>query len=197
MIVLGLTGSIGMGKSTTANMFRDLGIAVHDADAVVHELYAGKAIDQIEAAFPGVVTAGKVDRQKLSVQVVGPQNADAMKTLEAIIHPMVREAETAFLSLRRKNGDSLVVLDIPLLFETGRNEQVDYVLVVTAPTEVQEQRVLNRPGMTEDKFRAILSRQTPDAEKRDRADFVFDTSQGLDATKQNVKALVEKLTKKA
>jgi len=188
MIVLGLTGSIGMGKSTTAKMFAEEGIPVHDADATVHALYAGRAAPLIEKAFPGTVKDGVVDRTELGRHVVG--NPEAMKKLEAVVHPLVREEEVAFLEKARAEGRSLVVLDIPLLFETGGDKRVDRIIVVTAPAEVQRERVIDRPGMTEERFEALLARQTPDAEKRRRADFLVDTSLGMDAARAKVHDIV-------
>ncbi len=188
MIKAGLTGSIGMGKSTTAQMFRDEGIAVYDADATVHQLYSGEAAPLIEAAFPNTIRDGTVDRTKLSEYVIGkPEN---MKKLEAIIHPMVHKQEQEFLQKAETRGDKLVVLDIPLLFETGGKNRVDKIIVVTAPAEVQRQRVLAREGMTEEKFEAILARQVPDSDKREQADFVIDTSEGLNATRERVKHII-------
>lgn len=189
MIILGLTGSIGMGKSTTAAMFADLGIPVHDADASVHALYSGKAVPVIETIFPGTTEDGAVDRKKLGERVLGDQQA--MKKLEAAIHPLVREEEMAFLEKARSNGADIVLLDIPLLFETGGDARVNGVVVVTAPPEVQRQRVLARPGMTEDKLEAILARQTPDTKKRAKADFLVDTSRGMDDARQQVRNIVE------
>lgn len=191
MIVAGLTGSIGMGKSTTARMFADEGVPVHDADAAVHALYAGKAAPLIEKAFPGTVRDGVVDRTELGKSVVG--DAEAMKRLEAIVHPLVREAETAFLEKARAENRPLVLLDIPLLFETGGDARVDYVIVVTAPAEVQRQRVMARPGMTDERFQALLARQTPDAEKRRRADFLIDTSLGMEPARAKVRDIVRVL----
>lgn len=191
MTILGLTGSIGMGKSTTAQMFRDAGIPVHDADASVHELYAGKAAPLIEAAFPGTTRNGVVDRNLLSASVIG--NPEAMKKLEAIIHPLVAEARDSFLNAARENGSTLVILDIPLLFETGGEKHCDQVLVVTASPQEQKRRVLAREGMTEEKLNQILSRQLPDSEKRRRADFIIDTSNGMDAARQQVTEILEKL----
>ena len=191
MIKAGLTGSIGMGKSTTAQMFRDEGIAVYDADATVHELYSGEAVPLVEAAFPNTTSDGKVDRTKLSEVVIGkPEN---MKKLEAIIHPLVHKQEQEFLKDAETRGDKLVVLDIPLLFETGGKNRVDKIIVVTAPAEVQRERVLAREGMTEEKFEAILERQVPDSEKREQADFVIDTSLGLGAAKERVMEIVASL----
>ncbi|TPJ55641.1 MULTISPECIES: dephospho-CoA kinase [unclassified Mesorhizobium] len=191
MIVLGLTGSIGMGKSTTAKMFAEAGIPVHDSDETVHRLYAGKAAPLVEAAFPGTTGAGGVDRAKLGARVLG--DAAALKRLEAIIHPLVRADADAFLARNRAAGAPLAVLDIPLLFETGGRDRVDKVVVVTAPAEVQRQRVLARPGMSEEKLASILASQVPDAQKRRQADFVIDTSQGLDAARAEVKAIIADL----
>lgn len=193
-LFLGLTGSIGMGKSTTARMFRDAGIPVHDADATVHRLYCGRAAGPIEAAFPGTVVKGVVDRERLSRAVVG--NEAAMKRLEAIIHPMVGEEERAFRQKVVREGKELAVLDIPLLFETGGEGRVDAIIVVTAPAEIQRQRVLARPEMTEEKFQAILARQVPDAEKRERADFLIDSSKGLGAARAQVAAIIEEISSK-
>lgn len=192
MIVVGLTGSIGMGKSTTARMLADEGLPVYDADAAVHALYSGMAAPLIEEAFPGVVMDGTVDRAALGAQVVG--NPEAMAKLEAIVHPLVRETEIAFLEKARKVGAPVVVLDIPLLFETGGDKRVDKTVVVTAPADVQRERVLARPGMTEERFEAIVAKQTPDAEKRMRADFIIDTSLGLGCAKTKVRDLVSVLT---
>ena len=192
MIVLGLTGSIGMGKSTTARMFRDAGVPVHDSDETVHRLYAGKAAGLIEKRFPGVANDGVVDREKLAKAVLG--KAEALKDLERIVHPLVRADADAFLERHRQEGARLALLDIPLLFETGGEDRVDRIVVVTAPAEVQRERVLARPGMTEEKFEAILSRQVPDAEKRRRADYIIDTGQGMDAARRRVAEIVDELT---
>ncbi|KAB2868032.1 MAG: dephospho-CoA kinase [Bauldia sp.] len=191
MIVLGLTGSIGMGKSTTARMFMDEGVPVHDSDEAVHRLYSGVAAPLIEARFPGTVVDGTVDREKLSKAVLG--NPEALRDLERIVHPLVRADADAFLARHREAGAPLAVLDIPLLFETGGRERVDRVVVVTAPAQVQRERVLARPGMTEEKFAAILARQVPDAEKRAKADHVIDTGEGMEAARAAVKALVAEL----
>ena len=191
MIVLGLTGSIGMGKSTTATMFREAGVPVHDADETVHCLYSGAAAPLIEARFPGVVTDGTVDREKLAKIVLG--NTEAIRALEKIVHPLVRQASQEFLESNREAGTPIVVLDIPLLFETAGEGRVDKIVVVSAPADVQRERVLARPGMSVEKFEAILARQVPDAEKRKRADFVIDTGQGLDVARAQVTALVEEL----
>src|SRR5918995_5634569 len=192
MIVLGLTGSIGMGKSTTAKMFREAGVPVHDSDETVHRLYAGKAAPLIEEAFPGTVRDGAVDRAQLAAQVLG--RPEAMRKLEAIIHPLVRADADAFVASHREAKTTLVVLDIPLLFETGGRGRVDKVVVVTAPAEVQRERVLARPGMTEDKLAAILASQVPDAEKRRQADFIIDSSQGLEAARAAVARIITDLT---
>lgn len=191
MIVLGLTGSIGMGKSTTAKMFAEAGVPVHDSDEAVHRLYAGAAAPLVEAAFPGTVVDGVVDRARLGARVLG--DAAALKRLEAIIHPLVRADADAFLAKHRTAGESIAVLDIPLLFETAGRGRVDKVVVVTAPAEVQRQRVLARPGMTEEKLAAILAKQVPDEEKRRLADFVIDTGQGLDAARTAVAAIIAEL----
>jgi len=191
MIVLGLTGSIGMGKSTTASMFRDNDVAVHDADATVHKLYSGKAAPLVEAAFPGTTGENGVDRNKLAKFVVG--NEQQMKKLEAIIHPLVRAEEEAFLAKEKSDGAKLVILDIPLLFETGGDKQVDGIVVVTAPYSIQSQRVLARDGMSEEKFTAILARQYPDEKKRKKADFVIDTSKGIESARSEVVAIIEQV----
>ena len=190
MIVLGLTGSIGMGKSTTAAMFEAEGVPVHGSDAAVHALYAkgGAAVGPVEAAFPGVTKAGAVDRQALSDKVLG--DPDALARLEAIVHPLVAEDRRAFLERAKASGAEVAVLDIPLLYETGRPPEADAVAVVTAPEAVQRERVLARPGMTEARLEAILTRQTPDAEKRARADFIIDTGAGLEAARAQVRAIL-------
>ncbi len=190
MKVLGLTGSIGMGKSTTAEMFEALGVPVHSADAAVHRLYAGRAASLVEARFPGTVRDGVVDRAALGARVLGDK--PALAALEAIIHPLVREEERAFLHAAREAGAPLAVLDIPLLYETGGEGRVDAVLVVTAPPEVQRARVLARPGMTAERFEKILASQMPDAEKRRRADAVIDTGAGLEAARAAVRRIVER-----
>ncbi|ESZ40760.1 MULTISPECIES: dephospho-CoA kinase [unclassified Mesorhizobium] len=192
MTVLGLTGSIGMGKSTTAKMFVDAGVPVHDSDETVHRLYAGKAAPLVGAAFPGTVIAGSVDRTELARRVLG--NAAALKTLETIVHPLVRADADAFLARHRAAGAPLVVLDIPLLFETGGRNRVDKVVVVTAPADIQRARVLARPDMSEEKLAAILAKQVPDAEKRRQADFVIDTGEGMDAARTAVGAIIAELS---
>jgi len=189
--ILGLTGSIGMGKSTTSDLFRECGVPVHDADATVHGLYRGRAVAPIEAAFPGVVRDGAVDRQSLSAAVLG--RSEALRRLETIIHPLVREEEEAFLRRCRESGAGVAVLDIPLLLETGGEARCDAVLVVSAPAEVQRQRVLARPAMTEEKFAAILARQLPDPEKRRRAHFIVDTSRGVLAARRQVGSILTAL----
>jgi dephospho-CoA kinase len=192
MIRLGLTGSIGMGKSTTAEMFRNAGIPVFDADAAVHQLYAGEAAGLIEAAFPGVVVNGVVDRTLLSSHVIG--KPDAMKRLEAIVHPLVREKEKAFVQSAQQNRNPLIVLDIPLLFETGGETRADIIAVVSAPPSVQRKRVLARPGMTVERLEAILAKQMPDAEKRRKAHFVVDTGQGLEQAERQVRDIIRALS---
>ena len=191
MILVGLTGSIGMGKSTTAQMFADEGVPVYDADAAVHALYApgGAAVAPIEAAFPGVTGPQGVDRAKLSHRVVG--KPDELKRLEAIVHPLVGQSRGAFFE-QAKDAD-IVVLDIPLLFETGGEKAMDAVVVVSAPQDVQRQRVLAREGMDEAKLDAILARQMADAEKRARAHFVVDTGQGFDHAREQVRAILATL----
>ena len=191
MIVLGLTGSIGMGKSTTAKMFAEAGVPVHDSDETVHRLYAGKAAPLVEAAFPGTAVSGVVDRTELARRVLG--DAAALKRLEAIIHPLVRADADAFLARHRAAGAPLAVLDIPLLFETGGRGRVDKVVVVTASPEVQRERVLARPGMSEEKLASILAKQVPDADKRRQADFIIDTGQGLEAARAAVETIVAEL----
>lgn len=193
MIVIGLTGSIGMGKSTVAAMFAEEGAPVFDSDAAVHALYApgGAAIDAVERAFPGVSKAGGIDRAALSVRVVGDEAA--MKALEAIVHPLVAAAQRDFLEAAREAGAECVVLDIPLLLESRKPHAVDKVVVVSAPADVQRARVLARPGMNVEKFEAILARQMPDAEKRARADFVIDTGGALEQTRAQVRSVLDAL----
>lgn len=193
MFILGLTGSVGMGKSVTAKMFAEEGVPVSDADAVVHRLYEGEAVAPIEAAFPGSTAGGKVDRVKLGERVIG--NAEAMRRLEAIVHPLVAEVRDAFLAEAERSGAPVAVLDIPLLYETGGERLCDAVVVVSAPPELQRERVLARPGMTEAKFAAILAKQMPDAEKRARADFVVDTSRGLEPAAAQVRDILARVRK--
>ncbi|WP_447911225.1 dephospho-CoA kinase [Brevundimonas bullata] len=190
MIILGLTGSIGMGKSTTSRMFADEGALVWDADAAVHRLYArgGAAVEPLGQAFPGVVVDGAVDRTRLADSL--GRDETAFKRLEAIVHPLVAQDRAQDLAAARAEGVRLAVLDIPLLFETGGDAFVDAVVVVTADPEIQAARVLARPGMTRERFEAILTRQTPDAEKRRRADFLVDTGRGLDAAREQVAQIV-------
>jgi dephospho-CoA kinase len=188
MFILGLTGSLGMGKSTTARFFAEEGVPVHDADATVHRLYEGEAVAAIEAAFPGSAADGKIDRAKLAARVLGDDAA--LKRLEAIVHPLVNAAERRLIAEAKARGEKIAVLDIPLLFETGAEKRVDAVVVVSAPSEVQRSRVLERPGMTMEKLEAILARQMPDAEKRRRADFVVDTSRGFEAARAQVRAIL-------
>lgn len=194
MIILGLTGSIGMGKSTTAQMFMDEGIPVYDADAAVHKLYSagGAAVGKIEIVFPGVLDSdGNIDRQKLGKVVLGDR--DAMKRLEAIVHPLVQAEREKFLNTHLTEKAILVVLDIPLLFETGSENLADKILVVTAPEDVQKQRVMSRAGMTIEKFESILNKQLPDAEKRKKADFIIDTNQGMDQAREDVRGIIQTL----
>ena len=191
MILLGLTGSIGMGKSTTARMFRDEGVPVLDSDQIVHDLYRGAAVAPIAAAFPDVVVDGVVDRSALGAHVLS--DPAAMKKLEAIVHPLVWAARDAFIQQRQAQGDWIVVYDVPLLFETGADKSVDAIVVVTAPPELQKQRVLMRPGMTQEKFEAIVGKQTPDTEKRARADFIVETGEGLDAARAQVRHILKTL----
>ncbi|WP_262031210.1 dephospho-CoA kinase [Microvirga sp. Mcv34] len=185
--VLGLTGSIGMGKSATADLFRRLGVPVHDADATVHRLYRGRAAPLIEKAFPGTVADGAVDRAKMGAVVLG--NPERMKHLEAIVHPLVRDEEEAFLE-KVSALSPVAVLDIPLLFETRGEARCDAVLVVTAPAFVQRDRVMARPGMTEEKFHAILAKQMKDEDKRARAHFLVDTSRGFASAEAQVRSIL-------
>lgn len=193
MLLIGLTGSIGMGKTETAKMFARLCVPVYDADAAVHELYqkGGAAVAPIKEAFPGVVVDGSVDRAKLSERVIG--DLEEIKRLEAIVHPLVGQAQIDFLLACESQDADMVVLDIPLLFETGGEGRVDVTVVVSAPFEVQRDRVLARPGMTEKKFEAILEKQVPDTEKRAKADYVVDTSKGLDHAFEQVMKVVQDL----
>ena len=195
MIRLGLTGSIAMGKSATAKMFAEAGVPVHDADAAVHALYAGRAVPLIEAAFPGTTANGKVDRTRLGEAVLG--KPEAIARLEAIIHPLVHEAEADFLARARAEGRRMVVLDIPLLFETGGERRMDAVVVVSAPAEVQRERALARPGMTVQRLDAILARQMPDADKRRRSHFIIETGSGLDPARRAVRSVIRALSGKA
>jgi dephospho-CoA kinase len=191
MFVLGLTGSIGMGKSTTAAMFRAAGVKVHDSDAAVHALYRGTAAPLVEAVFPGTVRNGSVDRGALAQRVI--DDPTAMAPLEAIVHPLVRADRAAFFTEARAAGEHLVVVDIPLLFETGTEREVDAVLLVTASESVQKARIKARQGMTEAKLAAIMERQMPDRDKRERADFIIDTSGGMQDTQRQVADLLRRI----
>jgi dephospho-CoA kinase len=197
MIVLGLTGSIGMGKSTTAQMFREAGVPVWDADAAVHQLYSegGAAVAPIAQAFPGAVKNAVVDRAALSGLL--KTDAAAWKRLEAIVHPLTRASQQAFLRKHLDGGAKAVVLDIPLLMETGQDKFMDAVVVVSAPAEVQRARVMARPGMSAERFEAIRAKQTPDAEKRSRADFVINTALGLDEARRQVRAILAAIAEDA
>jgi dephospho-CoA kinase len=191
--VLCLTGSLGMGKSRTASFFAEAAVPVHDSDAAVHALYEGEAAPLIEQAFPGATSDGKVDRAKLATMVLG--DAAAIARLEAIVHPLVAKVRDQFLAEAQARGASLVVLDIPLLFETGGERGCDAVVVVSAPAEVQRRRALERPGMTEDKFAALVAKQMPDAEKRRRADFIVDSSRSFDHARAQVRDILAAVAK--
>ena len=193
MVILGLTGSIGMGKSTTAKLFAEAGVPVYDADAAVHMLYEGEAAPAIEAAFPGTTVDGKVDRNRLSARVV--HDPAAMKRLEQIVHPMLGASRQKFLADAEQSGARVAVVDVPLLFETGGEKRVDAVVVVTTTPEIQRQRILSRPNMTDQKLDAILARQMPDAEKRQRANFVVDTSHGLDPVRARIRDILDEAAK--
>ena len=192
MIVIGLTGSIGMGKTTTAKLFAAEGIPVLDSDAVVHDLYSADAVPMIEAAFPGTTISGTVDRLELGN--ILRENPANFRKLEAIVHPLVRERQEAFLRKAREENQNFAVLDIPLLFETGAETRVDKIVVVSCAPEIQRQRVLSRPGMTEEKFEMILARQMPDAEKRRRADFIIDSGNGVEAARDQVREILQRLS---
>jgi dephospho-CoA kinase len=191
MIVLGLTGSAAVGKSATAKMFAEEGVPVFDADAAVHRLYSAEAVTPIEVVFPGVTVEGRIDRERLAQRVFN--NPEALKKLESIVHPLVRAAQDQFRADSEKNGAPIVVLDIPLLFETGGEKRVDAVVVVTASADIQRARLLDRPGMTAEKIDGMLARQMPDSEKRRRADFVVDTSRGFDAARADVRNILKQL----
>ena len=193
MVILGLTGSIGMGKSTTAKLFAEAGVPVYDADAAVHMLYEGEAAPAIEAAFPGTTVDGKVDRNRLSARVV--HDPAAMRRLEEIVHPMLGASRQKFLADAERSGARVAVVDVPLLFETGGEKRVDAVVVVTTTAEIQRQRILSRPNMTDEKLDAILARQMPDAEKRRRANFVVDTSHGLDPVRARIRDILDEAVK--
>ena len=191
--VLCLTGSLGMGKSRTATFFAEAGVPVHDSDAVVHALYEGEAVPLIESAFPGATSDGKVDRVKLAAMVVG--DAAAIARLESVVHPLVSNAREKFLADAQTRGVPVVVLDVPLLFETGGHDGCDAVVVVSAPPEVQRRRAFERPGMTEEKFSALVAKQMPDAEKRRRADFIVDSSQSFDHARAQVRDILAVVAK--
>ncbi|NTZ92290.1 dephospho-CoA kinase [Agrobacterium tumefaciens] len=191
MIVIGLTGSIGMGKTTTAKLFAEEGVPVLDSDEVVHALYRGEAVPLIEAAFPGTTISGAVDRQRLAE--VLRENPANFSRLEAIVHPLVRQRQEAFLVEASKEARQFALLDIPLLFETGAEKRVDKIVVVSSAPDIQRQRVLSRPGMTQEKFEMILVRQMPDAEKRQRADFVIDSGNGVEAARDQVREILQRL----
>ena len=195
MRVIGLTGSIGMGKSTTAAMFREAGIPVYDADAAVHEAYdvGGIAVGPVGEAFPGVVKDGRVDREELRKRVLG--NPDALKMLNGIVHPIVGRARAAVFEDAEAKGADMVILDVPLIFETGGEKNMHKVIVVSAPADMQRERVLAREGMTPERLDAILAQQVPDAEKRARADYVVDTGQGLEKAREQVAAIIADLRK--
>ena len=193
MIILGLTGSIGMGKSTTAKLFAEAGVPVYDADAAVHRLYEGEAVPAIEAAFPGTTVDGKVDRARLSALVV--HDPAAMKQLERIVHPMLGASRKKFLDQAERSGAPVAVVDVPLLYETGGENRVDAVVVVTTSPDVQRERILARDNMTGEKLDAILARQLPDSEKRKRADFVVDTSHGLEPVRTRIRDILEQAVK--
>lgn len=193
MIILGLTGSIGMGKSTTAKLFAEAGVPVYDADAAVHKLYEGEAVPAIEAAFPGTTANGKVDRGKLSARVV--HDPAAMKRLEQIVHPMLGASRQKFFEEAEQTGAPVAVIDVPLLFETGGEKRVDAVVVVTTSPENQRERILARGTMTNQALDAILARQLPDTEKRKRADFVVDTSHGLDPVRARIRDILDQAAK--
>ncbi|WP_431016100.1 dephospho-CoA kinase [Bradyrhizobium pachyrhizi] len=193
MLILGLTGSIGMGKSTTAKLFMEAGVPVYDADAAVHQLYEGEAAPAIEAAFPGTTAGGKVDRAKLSARVV--HDPAAMKQLEQIVHPMLGASRQKFFADAEAAGSPIVVVDVPLLFETGGEKRVDAVVVVTTSPELQRERVLARGTMDAAKLDAIIAKQMPDAEKRKRADFIVDTSHGLDPVRARIRDILAEVVK--
>jgi dephospho-CoA kinase len=193
MLILGLTGSIGMGKSTTAKLFAEAGVPVYDADAAVHKIYEGEAAPAVEAAFPGTTVDGKVDRVRLSARVLN--DPAAIKRLEQIVHPMLGASRKKFLDDAERSGAPVAVVDVPLLFETGGEKRVDAVVVVTTTPEAQRERILARDNMTIEKLDAILARQLPDAEKRKRADFVVDTSHGLDPVRAAIRDILAEVVK--
>jgi dephospho-CoA kinase len=192
MLIVGLTGSIGMGKSTAAAYLRKRGLPVFDADAEVHRLYAGqKAVERIELAFPGVTTLEGVDRGRLSAALIA--HPERLRELEAIVHPLVRESERSFLRAEARRGTEIAVLEIPLLFETGANKLVDAAIVLSAPAEIQHERLATRPGMTPEKLKGLLARQMPDAEKRERADFIVDTGSGMASSEAHLDRIIAEL----
>jgi dephospho-CoA kinase len=191
--VLCLTGSLGMGKSRTASFFAEEGIPVHDSDAAVHALYAGEAAPLIESAFPGTTSNGQVDRGKLAARVVG--DAATLAHLESIVHPLVAKARDAFIAEAQARGAPVILLDVPLLFETGGERHCDAVVVVSAPLDIQRRRAFERPGMTEEKFAALVGKQVPDAEKRRRADFIVDSSQSFDHARAQVRDILWAIAK--
>jgi len=193
MKVLGLTGSIGMGKSTTAKLFAEAGVPVYDADATVHKVYEGEAVPAIEAAFPGTTAKGKVDRSRLSATVV--HDPEAIRRLEQIVHPMLRTYHQKFLEAAERSGATVAVVDVPLLFETGGDKRVDAVVVVTTSPETQRERILARGTMTGEALDALLVRQMPDSDKRARADFIVDTSHGLDPVRVRIRDILEQVAK--
>lgn len=194
MIVIGLTGSIGMGKTTTAKLFAEEGVPVCDSDAVVHDLYQNEAVGPIANIFPDAVKDGAVDRDRLSK--ILRENPAQFQALENIVHPLVRAKQDAFVDAQRRNGERFALLDIPLLFETKAEARVDAVVVVSCAAEIQRQRVLSRPGMTEEKFQMILARQMPDGEKRKKADFLIDTGRGIEDARAQVRAVLDALQKR-
>ena len=193
MKILGLTGSMGMGKSTTAKLFAEAGVPVYDADATVHMIYQGEATPVIEAAFPGTTDNGRVDRSKLSASVV--HDPLAIKRLEAIVHPMLRAHHQQFIDDAERSGAAVAVVDVPLLFETGGDKRVDAVVVVTTSPQIQRERILARGTMTSEALEGLLARQMPDAEKRQRADFVVDTSYGLDPVRERIRDILDQVVK--
>jgi dephospho-CoA kinase len=193
MFILGLTGSLAMGKSATAKMFAAEGVPVHDADSVVHRLYDAEAVPAVEAAFPGTTAGGRVDRIKLGQRVFGDKAA--LHKLEQIVHPLVRRAADRFLAQAARDGAKVAVLDIPLLFETGGDKRCDAVVVVSAPADMQRARAFERPDMNAEKFETILAKQMPDADKRARADFIVDTSRGFDAAREQVREILKSVAK--
>ena len=194
MIVIGLTGSIGMGKTTTAKLFAEEGVPVCDSDAVVHDLYQNEAVGPIANIFPDAVKDGTINRDRLSK--ILRENPAQFPALERIVHPLVRTKQDAFVETQRRNGESFALLDIPLLFETKAEARVDAVVVVSCAAEIQRQRVLSRPGMTEEKFQMILARQMPDGEKRKKADFLIDTGRGIEDARTQVRAVLDALQKR-